>query len=92
MSSAKYTQCAAINEIAKKDGVVELLITPETTCQVPLSALDINLYYRDAIPAERKTVYDVLGIKYVQVVSSGITYFIYVGALRDVVHNLKLFT
>lgn len=58
---------------------------------VNVAPINIPEYFENAIPVSTKSVYDVLGIKFVNVVAAGKSYYIYSACLADVVTRLGLY-
>lgn len=83
----------AINKI---NHVCQSTIPPICANQIPtrtvnVAPITIPEFFENAIPISTKSVYDVLGIKFVNVVSNGKSYYIYTACLTDVVTRLGLF-
>lgn len=63
---------------------------PIPTSAVSLTTIDVPEYFVGAIPAQLKSVYEVLGIKFVCVKSANVEYFILASSLPSVVRRLNL--
>lgn len=58
---------------------------------LPPPAINFQDYYVQEIPANKKIIFDVLGIKFVKMMKGETTYFVYFGSLLEVVQRLNLY-
>lgn len=58
---------------------------------IPIHSVEVPKFYIGSIPADRKPIYDVLGIKFVEVCSGNTTYFVLFRYLNQVIIENKLF-
>jgi hypothetical protein len=66
-------------------------IASQTTVLVDISKIEVPEYYINEIPKSRQDIYDVLGIKYVRVVTPNRTYLIHSDSLASVVKSQELY-